>query len=833
MAGRTDSSGRVVCASQLGGAATADATRPKPSHSCDLCGLPLIGRPLRASDREFCCEGCKRVWTAADASGISELLSSPDDRRSRTAGAGARKAEAAAAAGARRETLRVTGMWCASCALVVEDALLGLPGVLDAEVSYAAALTRVTWDPSTTDRDAIIARVAVLGYDAEPARLAATGMADSEDVFLRFFVGAALSMWVMWPTLFLLYPAFAAGRYASVQQVSAFTGLLALPVLLYSGWPFLIGAWRASRVGRATMDTLVVLGTWTAFAYSAWATATASGPTYFESAAMITTIVLLGRWLESLGRRDAARSLAALAATEAAEEAWLLGDAEDLASAQRVPLTQIAPGALVAVRAGERVPVDGVVLRGDSELDRARLTGESLPARVAAGGEVWAGAINLAGTLVVRADRVGSETLSGRLSALAEDAVFAKSSAQRLADTVAGVFVPLVLAIAAATLLIGGATGSLAEGVSRAVAVLVVACPCALGLATPLAVVNAVGAGARRGLLIRGGVVLERAGELKAIAFDKTGTLTEGRLSVVAALLPPGSAEDSLLAVAVSLEAGDPHPVAAAVIARAESLGIEPLGAADVVRVAGQGLQGTLAGGQALVGSEALLAEHSVEIPKALTAEASLARAGGNVVVWVARGGALLGGIVLADRLREEAYASLAALRKRGIALALVSGDAAETTASVSATVGADAVFGDVLPHDKERVVREWAAEVLAAGPGAVAFVGDGVNDTAALAAADIAVSIADASDVAQLAADVVLASPQRPLAALPALASIASASRRIIRENLLWAFSYNLVTVPLAVLGVLSPITAAAAMALSSLAVVANSWRLRFAGRS
>ena len=359
------------------------------SSACDLCGLPVLGRPIRDRDHDFCCEGCRRVYVTAEDAGISDLLAGPDARRARNSGAAQRKAAAALAAGARRETLRVDGMWCSSCGLVLEDALMALPGVLDAEASYAASLARVTWDPETAELAAINERISLLGYSATPAREAARAKADTDELFLRLFVSGVIGMWVMWPTFFVLWPAFATGAYASVLAYELFAGALSAIVLLYGGWPFLIGAWRAALVRRATMDTLVVLGTWTAWLYSAWATATSSGPTYFESAAMITAIVLLGRWLEALGTRDASASLATLA-EGAAENVWLVRESATshegadalayVADAEQVALSAASVGDVVAVRPGERVPVDGIVVSGASEIDRSRLTGEPLPA---------------------------------------------------------------------------------------------------------------------------------------------------------------------------------------------------------------------------------------------------------------------------------------------------------------------------------------------------------------------------------------------------------------------------------------------------------------------
>lgn len=807
---------------------------PAESTSCDLCGLPVLGRPIRDHEHDFCCEGCRRVYVTAEEAGISELLIPPEarSRRGRAgADASARKAAAAAAAGARRETLRVDGMWCASCGLVLEDALMALPGVLDAEASYSASLVRVTWDPAATALDALLERIALLGYRAAPAREVAQMRGDTEELFLRAFVAAAVGMWVMWPTYFVLWPAFARGDFATVRAYEAFTGALALVVLAYGGWPFLAGAWRAARVRRATMDTLVVLGTWTAWAYSAWATATSSGPTYFESAAMIVTIVLAGRWLEAIGTRDATASLRKLA--ESAEEsAWLVdADAEPgEGESERVALASVTPGATVLVRAGERVPVDGVVLAGESELDRSRLTGEPLPAAVGPGDEVWAGTVNLTGLLRIRVERLGAETLAGRLAALAEDAAFAKSHAQRVADAVAAVFVPVVMAIAGATLLIGLATGvPLAAAVERTVAVLVVSCPCALALATPLAVANAIGAGARHGLLLRGGPALERAERIAVVAFDKTGTLTGGAPEF-AGVLPANLAEDRItrmLALAAAVEAGDPHPVAAAIETAALAAGGATLTATEVERRAGAGLLGMVDGVRVLAGSERLLVDERVTLPAATADAAKEARAGGELVVWVAAGGGLLGGLRFADAVRPEAAEAVVALHAVGMRTAIVSGDARATCEAVAAALGIDEVRFEVLPHEKERVVRE-----LAETGGALAFVGDGINDAAALGAADLAVAVGGGADVAVLSADVVLAREGSPLSAMPALLQLAGATRRVIAENLVWAFTYNVVVIPLAVLGRLSPVAAAAAMAGSSLAVVANSWRLRFAVR-
>ena len=659
----------------------------------------MLGRPIHDRDRDFCCEGCRRVFVTAEEAGISDLLAPAGDRRARSNAASARKAAAAVAAGARRETLRIDGMWCASCGLVLEDALMALPGVLDAEASYAASLLRVTWDPAETTLDDVTARIGMLGYGAAPAREAGARLSDSNDLFLRLFVSAVVGMWVMWPTWLVIWPAWAAGVTENIRAYEAFTGALALVVLVFAGWPFIIGAWQAARVRRATMDTLVVLGTFTAWFYSAWAAWSGNGATYFESAAGIVTIVLAGRWIESLGTRDATASLAALSSA-AEEEAWLVEEdaartagegagsaptdaaSAPIPSAHRVAVADLPVDAVIVVRPGERVPADGIVIAGDSELDRSRLTGEPLPARVTTGDDVWAGTVNLSAVLVVRVTRCGTETLAGRLASLAEDAAFAKSHVQRITDAVAAVFVPVVIAIAAATLLVALATGvGLGGAIERAVAVLIVSCPCALGLATPLAISAAISTGSKHGLLFRGGPALETAGSIATVALDQTGTLTRGA-PVVTGFIPetlPAEKTARLLTLAASLEVGDAHPVAAALIAAAGD-GPAPVGigapagaiagtvsATGVQRHPGLGLSGVADGVRVAVGNERLLAEEGSPVPAEFSAKALDVRSQGDLVVWVSAGGELLGGVRLSDPVRAGAIEAVAALAARGV----------------------------------------------------------------------------------------------------------------------------------------------------------------------
>lgn len=789
------------------------------STTCHLCGLPVLGRPVRDRDADFCCEGCRRVNEVAAEAGIE--LTTATSRAARAADAARRKAEAAGAAGARRDTLRLDGMWCASCSLVLEDALMGVPGVLDAEVSYAASLARVTRLPELASEDAVLERVRKLGYGAKPAREAASGASDTADLFLRFFVAAAVGMWVSWPTWLVVWPSAVARGWGAERPLESFTAAMSLIVLVYCGWPFLVGAWRAARVGRATMDTLVVVGTWTSWLYSAYALR-AGGPTYFDSAAMITMIVLLGRWLEALGTRDTRGTLTALSRLGGGHT-WYV-DATDDSIEQRAA-DAVSPGDVVVVRPGERLPVDGIVLEGVSEVDRARLTGEPMPAPVAEGDEVFAGSVNLSGQLRVRVTRAGGDTLAGRLAALVEDAAFAKSHVQRVADAISAVFVPGVLALAAMTAL-GTLAGGLGAAVaaSRAVAVLVVACPCALGLATPLAISNAVGAAARMGAVLRGGPVLEHAGAIATVAFDKTGTLTTGMPAFIGLIADKNADLEEILALATAIEAGETHPVAVALTAVGAGSQPDSSDPAVVERHPGRGLVGEAEGRSLVLGSEALLAETGYEVPAGRRVEAEAARGRGELVVWLAGIEEAPIGLRFADAPRPESAEVVRLLHEGGMRTAMLSGDSQTTCDAVAAAIGVDHARGAVMPHEKEAALYELAEQ------GPVAFVGDGINDAAALTAADLSVSIESGSEVAVLASDVVLlgAVAERPLTSLPRVLRLARRARRIIRENLAWAFSYNLVALPLAVSGRLSPVWAAAAMAGSSLAVVANSLRLR-----
>lgn len=800
---------------------------------CDLCQLPIVGRPLAVLGSDstdtarFCCEGCRRVWlTARDAGILDRITAHPRGDRTTTS---ERKRVAAAALGARRVAFGVSGMWCSSCASVLEDAVLDLDGVLDVEVSYGASLARVTFDPALVGITDVRRRVELLGYAVRDVGDDQDDAADVQDLFLRLFVGVVVNMWVMWPTLFVLYPEFSRGVHTGLEGAELLTGVLSTVVLLYSGWPLITGAVRAARVGRATMDTLVVVGTVSAWAYSVFAALTRSDATYFESVAMIVVIVLAGRWIEAVTRRSAAARLGSLVRAEAAM-VWRLDPDDPDGDADRVALVDVLAGDLIIVRPGERIHVDGTVTQGVSAVDQSRITGEPLPMSRAEGDDVWAGSINISEPLRVRVAGVAEQTLEGRLAEIVEDAAFAKGNAERLVDAVSRVFVPLVLGVAAMTAissLLGGL--ELGEALRRAVSVLVVACPCALGLATPLVVQNALAAAVSRGFVVRGAHALEQTGTIGVVAVDKTGTLTEGRARVTGHIpaTAPEDATREVLRLAASVQVGRAHPLGDAIAQAGREADVTRLVPDRVSAVPGQGVEADIDGYSVLVGSHHLLESRGVAVSEEWRTTAEKSAATGASIVWIARAGECIGGLELSDGVRPESAAAVAALRQQGVDVVMVSGDASGTCEALGEVLGISRVHAEVMPHEKAHVVQQLRSEAR------VAFVGDGVNDAAALTTADLAIAMPDASELAAQAADVILLREGgRGLAAIPDAIALSRAARRVIIANLVWAFTYNAVALPLAMIGRLTPIVAALAMVGSSLAVIANSTLVRLLSR-
>jgi Cu+-exporting ATPase len=655
-------------------------------------------------------------------------------------------------------TLELEGMTCASCAGRIERGLNDLEGV-QASVNLATEKAAVRYDESSLDVDALLAAVEAAGYRAFPAGVRQDEQRDT--VRTRLALAAAL-------TVPLALVAMVPPLQFDGWEWLAFA--LATPVVFVAGWPFHRAAVRNLRHHAVTMDTLVSLGTLSAWTWSTAALLFAEGAdTYFEVAGVITTLILLGRFLEARARRRAGEAIRALA---------------DLS----VPDRGIQVGDEFVVRPGERIPTDGIVIEGESAVDRSMLTGEPLPEDTAPGDEVVGATINVSGRLVVRATRVGADTTLAQIARLVAQAQTGKAPVQRLADRVSAVFVPVVMAISVATL--AGwllATGDPADAFTAAVAVLIIACPCALGLATPTALMVGTGRGAQLGILIRGPEVLERTREVTTVVLDKTGTVTEGRVRLVENGLPPEA-----LRLAGAVEDASEHPVGRAVAeaARRHFGSLPPVHAFH--NVAGRGVTGVVEG-------------HRVEVDR------------GNVSI----DGVLAGRLSVADTVKPTSAEAVAQLRSLGLAPVLLTGDSEEAARKVAKEVGVERVVAGVMPGEKADEVRR-----LQAAGEVVAMVGDGVNDAPALATADLGLAIGTGTDIAVDASDLTLVSGD-----LRAAADAIRLSRRVlatIKRNLFWAFAYNVAAIPLAVAGLLNPIVAAGAMAFSSVFVVTNSLRLR-----
>jgi len=717
--------------------------------------------------------------------------------------------------------LGVGGMTCASCVNRVERALKKVPGVQDASVNLATESARVVFAPSGEIEAQLRRAVRNAGYEPR----AAEAQLQEEDApwagFLPVGLGLLLSLPLLLPMLADLF-----GRHWMVPAWLQF--LLATPVQFVLGARFYRAGWQALKAGSGNMDLLVAIGTSAGWALSVWLwLAQQQSHLYFEASAVVVTLVLLGKWLETRAKRQTTAAIRALQALRPEIAHVLLKDGGEA----DVPLAEVLNGDRLVVRPGERVPADGIVEQGDTDVDESMLTGEPLPVAKGVGARLTGGSINGAGRVVMRATAVGQESVLAQIIRLVEDAQAAKAPIQRLVDRVSAVFVPVVLVIALVTL---GAWLLAGQGIEvaliRAVAVLVIACPCALGLATPAAIMAGTGMAARQGILIKDAQALEVAHRTDLVAFDKTGTLTVGQPRLLAFVAAPGVDQAAQLAAAASLQSGSEHPLARAVLEAAQARGIA-IAAPDAVRaVAGRGTEGEVAGRSLLIGSLRWLGELAVSLAP-LQAEVQRLQGEGAtlsaLVERTAQGLALRALLAFADAPKAGAAEALAQLRAGGLRLVMISGDNRAAALAMAARLGlrADEVLAEVLPADKLRRV----AELRAAGH-VVAMVGDGVNDAPALAAADVGVAMGTGTDVAMHAAGITLMRGDVRLVA--GALDISHRTVLKIRQNLFWAFIYNVAGIPLAALGFLNPVVAGAAMALSSVSVLTNAlllkrWRL------
>ena len=809
---------------------------------CDLCGLPArapIAAEIGANAYTFCCAGCRQVYQIlAESDQIGDgqdptqtalyrqclemgLIARPDNDFVEDADKGAEPTHAAKGDGldvTREAAFQVGGMWCASCAWLIEHALGQMKGVERSRVYFASDLVKVVYKPAKVAPEAFAAAIQRLGYSAEPY----TGEGGSKDSPQRranraLFVRAVVAVvFAVNAGMFQLpfYADFVVRQGISADAIRWLPRAelaLSLPVL-WAGWPLFVKAWGAARRGAAIMETLITVGVGVSFAYSAWEVARGGIHVYFDTADMLVALVLAGKHIEAGARRDATGAIAllygllpskALVKSEGGREVL-------------VALGKLGVGDRVVVRPGERIPCDGRVSEGAALVDESLLSGEARPVAKRIGDDVTGGTVATDAPLLVEVTRIGTDTTLSQMIALVEEALAAKSPVEQWADAISRRFVPAMIALSLGVALVLGLMGhSAADCLVRAVTVLVIACPCALGLATPLAVTTGVGAAASRGILIGNTDVLQVLPRVTHLLLDKTGTLTEGKFAV-----REFTGSESDLAALAALEEASEHPLARALVAHARSLGLAALPAADFARHEGQGITGTVSGELWFIGNRALCASQNATIPTALEVSAQGAEASAQTALFYGVGANVRGLVTLGDALRPGAADAVHALQAAGLTLEVVSGDARSTVDAIARSVGIADATAQMRPADKVSRVRAAQETQVAA------MAGDGINDAPALAQANAGIAFGSGTEIARRAADITLIGDD--LMRLADLFTLARRTAKIIRQNLFWACLYNAVSVPLAVVGVIkNPIFAAAAMLIRSLSVVLNTRRL------
>lgn len=734
------------------------------------------------------------------------------------------------AAGANHDqtTLQITGMTCAACAARIEKGLNRLPGVEQANVNLALETAQVRYEPGTVSIEQIINKVSQLGYGAvlkpsekESGELRAREIRKQRN---KLIVSAMLAFPLLWAM---------AGHFSFTSWIWTpelfmnpwFQLALATPVQFIIGWSFYVGAFKALRSRSANMDVLVALGTSAAYFYSLYLSLDSlsmpHGHTpqlYYETSSILITLILLGKWFEALAKGRSSQAIKTLMGLQA-KTALVLKDGVETV----VPIEAVVPGDVLIVKPGEKIPVDGVVIGGVSSVDESMLTGESIPVEKKEGDTVIGATVNKHGVLRVQATKVGSETALAQIIRVVEEAQGSKAPIQRVADVISGIFVPIVVGIAVVTFLVWFffvTPGSFAEALEKAIAVLVIACPCALGLATPTSIMAGSGRAAEYGILFKGGEHLEAAQGLQAIVLDKTGTITRGQPELREVVPAEGWDEAALLRLVGAAERGSEHPLADALVAGARARALELPEATAFEAVPGHGITAVVEDRRVLAGTRRLMAREGVDVAAAEAGMAAL-EAAGQTVLLVAVDGVYAGMVAVSDTVKETSKAAVARLKEMGLHVVMITGDNVRTAQAIAAEVGIDEVLAEVLPEGKAAEVKKLQARGLK-----TAMVGDGINDAPALAVADVGIAIGTGTDVAMEAADVTLV--RGDLQGVPDAIAMSKRTMGNIKQNLFWALAYNSIGIPVAAAGFLAPWLAGAAMALSSVSVVLNALRLQ-----
>ena len=788
---------------------------------CDLCAEPCDPSPGAPADGlSFCCAGCRNVYAILMESGAAapgqNLRDTELFRKSLKLGlvsvsAGGKSNAPAIPQGAVEErTFHVRGMWCSSCAWLIEHVLQKESGVEAATVFFTSDILRLRYSPQVLPLERLTFRLSSLGYALEASSGEARDRSPERRAdLLRVGISAFLWLNVMMLNLAVYFGIFEE-LSASMRRLLPFVVMvLSAPVVFYCAIPILRAAIAGLRVGVVRMETLLALGISAAWGYSAIQAFRGGGHIYFDISCAIVTLVLLGKYVERNAKDGTARSVAMLYQMLPAK-ARILKDGRE----RFIAIDALRPGDIFLVKAGERIPADGGVLEGESFADESILTGESHPTPKHAGDVVAGGSLNSGGVLQVRVSAVGDDTVLARIVASVEAALMRRSEIERIADRISRIFVPAVIALAAGIGVWAVVAGlGPADAMLRAITVLVIACPCALGIATPLAVTAAVGSASRRGIVISDTRALERISRIDTVLLDKTGTVTEGRFALL-------NGETSDLAIVAALEASSEHPLGLAVVDAARLHGFPVQEAKHVEICKGRGVRGLVGGLQAFCGNRTLLRESGLVVPASIEGTAHEWEAQGFTVAFYGWAGQVRGALQFGDRIRADAMELIDGLRGKGLDVRLVSGDSGATTASVAQSLGLDKFYAEVLPDQKQSLVRELQDKGMC-----VAMVGDGVNDAPALAQANLGIAMGSGTALAMKAAGVVLMGNQ--LGRVTEVFTLARRTLRVVRQNLFWAFFYNVAGITLAASGKLNPIVAAGAMVTSSLFVIANSSRL------
>ena len=827
---------------------------PKCEHC--LIEFPAQEACEDSEGRVFCCNGCLEVFRFInheglgafykrrdwDAPGMGDTKNIPGSPRAGVPGA----IDTSAYFESAQETdegmeadIYLDGLRCASCVWLVERVLERTDGVISARVNYATHRARLRWDPSKVGLEALLGRIYSTGYVPKPysqSEAQRLRQAETRDLLVRFGTAGFLSSQLMIYSV-ALYAGYFQGMAPGMKiKLEVLAMLLTVPVVFYSGMPILRSGLPGLKILRFNMDSLIAIGALSAFLYSVYGLFT-GGQVFFDTAAMLITLILLGRFIESSAKARAAETIGLLAELVPAEATIVIEDGgQD--TRRRVPVGSLKPGVLVEVLPGEKFPVDGMVERGETEADESLLTGEAMPVYKGTGAEVVGGSQNLYGSVVVRAINTGRDTMLSGIIRAVEDAQLSKPRIQGLADRVAGVFVPVILVLALLTISYYLASGTpFPVAMMIGISVLVIACPCSLGLATPLAVLVYSLMASSKGILIKNGESAELASGIKHVVFDKTGTLTTGSLSLSLSLSmalegflasPSAGLDDNeIIRLAASVEAHSEHPLGMAIVSAAKerfamegSEGFSPYEASGFRALPGKGVTARVDGRDISIGNSSLMDENGLVLNEFFDKSVSEAATSGETVIYMGWDGLVKAIFMVSDTLRPEAMEAVEKLKALGCRVSVLSGDSSATVESVSARAGADDAIGEILPDEKRQRVAVLQSHE------AVLMVGDGINDAPALTEAAVGVAMGRGTDIAMESAGVVLL--RDDLRLVPYFISLSRRSFQIIRQNIFWAFFYNIVALPLAMAGMLHPIVAAGAMAASSLVVVGNSLRIR-----